>query len=144
MSLTDLPNWGSKAVVWLPSFSWWASDTRMATYSWEPAERGRVGETVSDKKKIDLCTNFYLCWKNKCVTAFSFFHFFTTGSTSVCSFGCCSGGRVYLVAVVGIPGWEMLPIKLLPPQLGSQSTRLQPTEGCLESSLSCDYTHWYC
>lgn len=51
---------------------------------------------------------------------------------------------MYLVAVVGTQGWGMLPIKLLRPRLGSQSTRLQPTEGSLESSLSCDKTHAYC
>ena len=32
MSLTDFPNWGSEAVTWLPSLSWWASDTRIAWY----------------------------------------------------------------------------------------------------------------
>lgn len=53
----------------------------------------------------------------------------------------CSGQEQYLVAVVGSPGWEMLPGELLLLLPGSRPTKPRPTEGSLESSLCCNSTH---
>lgn len=89
------------------------------------------------QKEEDFCTNFYLCLKGMRDCSFISLLSYCK-CVSVCSFGFCNGEETYLVAVVGTQGWGLLPIKLLLPQLGTQSTKLQPTEGSLESSLSCD------
>lgn len=52
-----------------------------------------------------------------------------------------SGQERYLGAVVDNLGWGMLSVELLLLLQGSRSTRPRPTEGSLESALSCDHTH---
>lgn len=115
MSLTDLPNWGSEAVAWLPSLSWWASDTLMAANSWEPAGKGRgrpffhyYNDCDQNKGEWKLHSFF---WKGQCS---------------------------YPVVVVGSPGWEMQSVKLLLLLPGSRSTMLLPRRGSRWSSLYCD------
>lgn len=42
-SLTVFPKSGSDAFLWLPSFSWWASDTLITIYLWDPAKERQMG-----------------------------------------------------------------------------------------------------